>query len=269
MYQIRRLERLGEKCGVGKKKNNAEPEVDLSKMTKYEVAQYKIACDMQRVRTNIGQLDALGEGAPASKRSEVAQSIRRDIQNMKKALIDAQKLAKLEEKRDDYEKLAMHVKKTEALHKQRFNTVGDELLGTSPLPTGSAPVRSAAELEMKDLASPMVSLREDEEFSQFFMMTQKRDVEIDQALDRISVGVTVLRDQAVRINTELKVQDQLLQDAEKKTDKLQGDLKSLNKKVKAAIREVEKDKLCIYLVCFLLLLGLAGAIYYQISQNKK
>jgi len=96
-------------------------------------------------------------------------------------------------------------------------------------------------------------------------MTRKRDVEIDVILGQISAGVTVLHDQAQRMSDEMKVQDVLLNDMSKKTDHLNVEVQSVNKKVKAAIKEMEKDKICIYLICCILLLGLAGTIYYLYS----
>jgi hypothetical protein len=266
-YSLKRLAKLQDKCGVGKKKKNDGPEVDLAKMSAYERAQYKIATDMQRVRQNVQELDA-SSGASATRKAELSQSIRKDIAQMKKDVTEAQRFAKTENKRDEYEKLAGHVKKTEALWKQRYGTSAglDDGLGGGG-GGGGAPVRGVTDLEMSDLASPMVSLREDEEFAQFFEMTKKRDQEIDQQLELIGAGVQVLHDQAQRISTELKTQDVLLTQVTKKTEDMNVEVMNLNKRVKAAIKEVDKDKMCIYAVCFLLLLGLAGGIYYQVTQN--
>ena len=88
------------------------------------------------------------------------------------------------------------------------------------------------------------------------------------AVDRISAGVTRLHDNALAIRDELKVQNAMLNEVEEKTDRIHGKLKGLNKKLKQTINEVDKDKICIYVFCFILLLGLAGGIYWVVSSNK-
>jgi len=267
LYQIRKLEALAPKCGVGEAKK-AQEAVDMSKMTPYEQQQYKMAASMQTVRQNILELDNLGEKASATRKSELANAIRKDLRTMRKDAVDAKKLAQNEDKKSDYEKLISHMKKTEELYNSRFSAGDDE---AKALAAGANGGRGVTELdtEMTALSHPMVSLRDDEEFQLFFEQTQKNDQLMDQALDRLSVGVQQLHQNAKTINEELKVQKELLEQTEVKVTHVTAELITLNKKLKKTIKEVEKDKICIYVICFLLLLGLGGAIYWQISSSKK
>ena len=270
-YQVKRLEKLAEKCGVSKKKQEEEkPDVDLSKMSPYERQQYQTAVVMQRVRSNILELDNLGDKASLQKRSELSQAIRRDIDSIRKEAAEAKKLARDENKKAEYETLLGHVKKTEALYKQRFqaNVAGsEEAAAAAAFAAGGQKRAVELDQEMSQLGQPMVNLREDEEFALFFDQVQKNDQLMDQALDRISAGVQVLHTQAVNINQELKVQNQLLTETEEKVDKTHQKLKSLNKRLKKTIKDVQKDRLCIYLICFILLLALGGIIYWQITKS--
>jgi len=70
------------------------------------------------------------------------------------------------------------------------------------------------------------------------------------------------------MNTELKVQKELITTAEQKMDNVTDQLTGLNKKLKKTIKEVQKDRLCLYVICCLLLLGLAGTIYFVMKENK-
>jgi hypothetical protein len=262
-YQVKRLEKLAEKCGVGKKKDDT-PQVDTSKMTPYEKQQYSTAVVLQRLRENIMELDNLPEKASIQKKSEISQKIRRDLETVRTETAQAKKLARDENKKAEYETLLGHVKKTEGLYNSRFRAADDG--GAEALAAGKGRT-TELDNEMSQLGQPMVNLRDDEEFAMFFVQVQKNDQLMDQALDRISAGVTVLHHQAVQINQELKVQNVLLEETQEKVEKVQTKLVTLNKRLKKTIKEVQKDKMCIYVICFVLLLGLGGAIYWQISEK--
>ena len=267
LFQIRKLEKLADKCGVSEKKAQKEA-VDMSKMSPYEQQQYRMAATMQGVRSNIMELDNLGDKASATRRSELANSVRKDLRTMRKDAAEAKKLAQKEDKKSDYEKLIGHMKKTEELYNSRF-AAGDEEARGLASPKGNRGITDLGD-DFQGLASPMHNLRDDEEFQLFFEQTQKNDQLMDQALDRLSVGVQDLHQNAKQINDELKVQKVLLEETEEKVTHVTTELVTLNKKLKKTIKEVEKDKICIYVICLLLCLGLAGAIYWQItSRNKK
>lgn len=257
---LRKLQKLNEACGNGPKKA-AEPEVDLTKMSPYEQQQYKIACDMKRARENILELDNLGDKVSITRKTELSNNIRKDLNSMKKDAITLQKLAVKEKKKDEYDQLVSHVKKTDQLYRARFGGRQiDDVNSGAPVPVNN--------IEMNDLGTPMVSLRDDDEFVQFFQQTQKNDQTIDQALDRIALGVTRLHENATMIKSELAVQSTLLDETEAKLDKVHTNLKGVNKKLKETIKQVDKDRFCIYIFCCIILLGLAGGIYFVVIKKQ-
>ena len=204
-YQIKRLEKLSLLCGVSTDGKNVkkEPEVDTSKMTAYEKGQFKLASDMKRVRENISELDNLGDKASATRKTELSNAIRKDLMSLKKDAVEVKKAAHKEDRRTEYETLLSHVKKTEQLYKSRFMKMDD----SPAIPAGGGATKlNNLDKEMDDLNHPMVSLRDDEEFQQFFAQVQANDAKMDQALDRISAGVTRLHENALGIKSELQVQ---------------------------------------------------------------
>ena len=109
--------------------------------------------------------------------------------------------------------------------------------------------------------------REDEEFAQFFLQVSQKDQLMEAALDRVYVQTVSLRQNAQQINAELKVQDKLLRDVEGKVETQTAQLKSLNKRLTATIKEVKKSNLCLYISLFLLLVALIGAIYFTSTKK--
>ena len=263
--QLRRLKVLNEKCGgVSKKgKDQSEEEVDLSKMSPYQQAQYKVACEMRNTRENIAELEGLGAKASITRKTELSNTIRKQLTNMKRETDALQKIAVKEQKKDEYDQLVGHVKKTANLFKARSGRVVDD--NVVPAPGTSL---SKIDLEMNDIGAPALSLRDDEEFVQFFEQTKKRDVEIDQALDRLGQGVTRLHENATMIKTELQIQKVLLDETEQKVDKVHANLQGVNKKLKETIKQIDNDRMCLYVFCCILLLGVAGGIYWVIEGNK-
>jgi len=267
---LRKLEKLTEKCGVSKdgKKKDEAPQVDTTKMTPYEKQQYYMATDMKKIRDTVQELEDLGEKATNTQKAELSNAIRKDVMNLKNKALEAKKHAMKENRREEYDALIGHMKKTELLFRQRIQkTGGGDDAGIMAAPTNSG-TKKLGNIDEEMTAEPMMSLRDDEEFQLFYQQTKQNDVKIDQALDRISAGVTRLADNAKMMNQELKVQKALLDTAEQKVDRAEAALIGLNKKLKTTINEVDKDKMCIYAFCLLLILGLIGGIYYVVSGQK-
>lgn len=264
-WQLKRLTQLQDKCGTGPKK--AQSSVDTSKMTEYERQQYKLAEQMQRIRGNILELDNMPDAASTTKKVELRNQIRKDVDGLHRGALDARKAAKDENRKDEYDKLFSHVTKTQQLWKARFQEGSGSVPSELMSPKGGGNGTTRVDEEMSSLSQPMVNLRDDAEFGLFFEQAAKRDVEIDQALDMVSAGVTTLHQQAKSMGAELKVQAVLLDTAGKKMDNITSDLTTLNKKLKKTIKEVEKDKMCIYLICCILLIALAGTIYFVMRGN--
>ena len=109
---------------------------------------------------------------------------------------------------------------------------------------------------------PLINPREDEEFMQFFEQTRINDQKINEALERVLQGVIGLKESALNIQRELKEQNKALEEAEVKTVDITNQLIPLNKRLKNTIKQVENDRMVCYVACFVLLLAIAGVIYY-------
>lgn len=265
---IRRLEALQEVCGgaPGKKKKEDDlSSVDTSKMSAYEQQQFKLACSMKRTRDHINELEQLPAGAPVDQRARLGNQVRREIQGLSSEARALRPLALKEGKMTEYNQLALHVNRTEKLSKGRKQD--DDADVTAP--SAGRGVKNLDDLEMGDVGESGPSLRDDPEFAQFFEQTKKNDQEIDLALDRIGAGVTRLKNTALTIRDELKLQEALLQDTEDKVTNVHGKMKGLNKKLKETLKKVDKDRFCLYIFCCILLLGLAGGCYWVFVARKK
>jgi len=195
-YQIKRLEALKDKCG-GVSKKNDKPAVDMSKMTEYEKSQYKLAEQMQRIRNNILELDNLPESAPNVKRVELKQMIRKDTAKLEEGTKEARRYAKEESRKEEYEKLVSHVKKTQNLWNARHQSSDmRDMAGSDMMSPKSGGGVQKLDEEMSQLGQPMMSLHDDEEFQMFFDQAAKRDE------DRPGVGYGFRRCHCVASTSE-------------------------------------------------------------------
>jgi hypothetical protein len=263
---MRKLRKLSAECGGARAQEAGISEVDTSQMTPYEAEQFRIADRMRIIRTFVTELDALPVNTPPSRRVQLSNQIRKEEQKIKQSLATALSLAKKEKKQTEYDVLIGHFKKTQELVRHRSSAPTTEGLEMPQGPVYGAVSPTQVEL-LDSLPSGGYNIRSDEEFVQFFAQVQENDVRIDQALDRIHLGVQRLAHTASSISAELKVQDNLLDDTEAKVDKATASIKGLNRKLKETLREVDKDKFCLYIFCCFILLGLAGGIYYAVKTN--
>jgi hypothetical protein len=268
---LKKLRQLNEKCGGRQAPGDSEPQVDFSQMTPYGVAQYQITDRMRLMRVYMTQMDELGPRATPTERVELSQKIRKEDMAVKKAMNEAKSFAAREKKQQDYETLAEHVKKTQSLYKSRFGgPAGEDVQASSYGSTNSRYTGKLSSVELdSDLGGDrgMYSIREDEEFQQFFQSVHRNDVVMDKALDRIGSAVTRLHDQALGIKQELKIQSNLIDDTERKIDNVSTKMLGLNKKLKHTIKQVDQDKMCCYFLCFIILLGIAGGIYFVLEKK--
>lgn len=274
---LRKLKVLQNAVGVsgsGGLRGDDDVKVDYSKMTPYQAKQFQTADKMRIIRTLMTELDEIPEGSPPTRRIEINNQIRKEERNISTAMKEARTLALQEQKMSEYEDLQGHFKTTQQLWRARSGVVSP----ADPPPSGSgygATTRSgknareaSIELEAALPAPGGYNIREDGEFAQFFQQTQQNDIAMDKALDRIQQGVQRLAENATLLNQELKIQDVLLDETEKKVDSVHDKMRGLNKKLKETIKKVDNDKLCMYVLCCLILIGLAGGIYYVIKDDK-
>ncbi|CUG91952.1 transmembrane protein, putative [Bodo saltans] len=272
---MRKLKALQSAVGVGNAgRLNDEPKADLSKMTPYQAKQFQVADKMRIIRTLMTELDEIPEGSGPTRRIEINNQIRKEERNISTGMKEARTLALQEQKMSEYEDLQGHFKTTQQLWRARSGVVsspsdsGPSGYGAMNKSGGGKAGREASiELEAALPAPGGYNIREDGEFAMFFQQTQQNDLAMHKALDRIQQGVQRLAENATLLNQELKIQDVLLDETEKKVDGVHAKMKGLNKTLKETIKKVDNDRLCLYVFCCLILLGLAGGIYYVIKDK--
>jgi len=275
-YTLRRLQKLNDVCGGSKKIKGQSADmdalVDTSKMTDFQKGQYTMALSMKKIRENIAQLDVMErENASTASRAELGNAIRKEIANLKRDAVNVKNFAQAEGKRSEYDTLLMHKNKTEQLFQARFIQDYGTRAALSAAAAGGPNSKSATS-ELSSLMkgdsvelSAKHSIHDDEEFQLFFVNTKVIDKKIDQALDRIGQGVQRLHENALQVNNELRIQEVLLKDTENKLDRINEQMYTLNGKLRKTLEQVDKDKCCVYLVCCVLLLAVAGYIVYSLG----
>ena len=90
-----------------------------------------------------------------------------------------------------------------------------------------------------------------------------RDAEFDQELDTIGEGIQDLHELALRQGEEVKRQNQMLNEVGAKIDNAHEHMVNVNAKMKDTLNEVGRstDKLCVDIMCIVMIIGLASVIY--------
>ncbi|GAB5030092.1 soluble nsf attachment protein receptor [Nannochloropsis oceanica] len=100
---------------------------------------------------------------------------------------------------------------------------------------------------------------------------QQRDKDMDRHyLDQIERGVEDLRDIALRANEGVRTTNVMLENLEQKIIDVQDHLDRVNKKMKTTLQQVGRrsDKLCIDIICIVILLGMIGLLYNLMKNSK-
>jgi syntaxin of plants SYP7 len=250
----------------------------LAQLTPYQRTEYLTANAIQELRETMRTYEEMENGIPRQfGQAEVArcrQRMRKQEIEISKMGKDALRLARQEKKESDARELLRHVDGAKQYYRQRFRLVttgGDG--SNSDADRAISPINSATNFGRND-AAPLLSsdsinatgfgtsLRSESEFQQFFSTLMKQDHLMESQLDRIHAGILRLRDNADTLSNELNVQDALIDDTEAKVDAVTGKLKSVNKTLKATLKQVESSRMCMYVFCCLILAGLVGGILY-------
>lgn len=95
--------------------------------------------------------------------------------------------------------------------------------------------------------------------------------EQDQVLDEIGKGLDELKDLAEKMNDELVLQDKMLGDLDSKTDKTQNKMDAVNDRMKDALTKIndKSSNFCVYIICLVLMIGLASVAYNMAMKDKK
>ncbi|KAG8344422.1 hypothetical protein ERJ75_000256400 [Trypanosoma vivax] len=272
---LQQLERINELCGGTARLGLDVSVADANAMTSYNKGQHRIACLVKRARDNIGLIAEAGGTMNIARRAEVSNSVRRDISTMKKECANLKRVAMREGKRTEYEQLMLHVRKTEQMQRALYGrqVLGDTLDSLAveshssrsgfsvgdPMPTSES--MGAQGPMPREGAASLLSPYDIEEFAVFFEQTRKKDSEIDQAINRIGVNVSRLHDNALTLHSELSMQQRLLDETELKVDSVHSKLNSMNERLRKTLKELERDRMGMYMFCCLLLTSVLGALY--------
>lgn len=91
---------------------------------------------------------------------------------------------------------------------------------------------------------------------------QEKDKQIDKALDEVSRGVDVLKELAIQAGQEARAQTALLDNLEGQVENVGDKIMSVNEKMKVSLEAVRaSDKLCMDIVCIMIMLGLIYVLY--------
>jgi len=95
------------------------------------------------------------------------------------------------------------------------------------------------------------------------MELEARDADFDQQLDEIGEGIQDLAEIAVLQGEEVKRQSVLLDQVNDKMDKVTDRMAGVNEKMKATLEEVGRPsgKLCVDIMCIVLMIGFVAVIY--------
>jgi hypothetical protein len=292
---MKSLTKLQQATGAGTfaadAKRRDEVSEKMATLQGYRLAEYKVLVEVKSIRDNMNDIEelegkaTLNAGKKASVTAEIArkkQKVRKSFEALKGLTRDAQREASKEKGTTEAEakELLYHTENARRMFRNKYSARGggsdmgdDSSEGGGSLGSNVAgPYRGGYGAtsptvnniqDFSDVGSGGgVNLREDDEFRQFFQSVEQRNVQFDAALDRIHAGVLRLGDMAQGLKTELDLQSQLLDTTEAKTDAVAGKLKGLNRQLKKTIKAVDSDKMCMYLICFIVLLGLGGGILY-------
>lgn len=98
---------------------------------------------------------------------------------------------------------------------------------------------------------------------QQILQLEERDADFDRQLDEIGEGIQDLAEIAAQQGEEVQRQSAMLDQVNAKMDRVNERMVSVNAKMKSTLDEVGRasDKLCIDIMCIVLTMGFAGAIY--------
>ena len=97
---------------------------------------------------------------------------------------------------------------------------------------------------------------------QSFLQIKKNDQELDQELEMVHQGVKRLGVMATEMNTELKIQRAMIDETKQKAEDVNEHLLQVNKKMKRALDQSGgASKMCINIICLIILLSVVGYIY--------
>ena len=96
---------------------------------------------------------------------------------------------------------------------------------------------------------------------------ESRDQEFDKQLEEIGEGIQDLSEIAQMQNEEVRRQNLMLENVGNKIDGANEHLSNINTKMKETLNEVRgADKICVDIMCIVMMVGL-GAVRYQVIKT--
>ena len=102
------------------------------------------------------------------------------------------------------------------------------------------------------------------------LQLEERDADFDRQLDEIGEGIQDLAEIAQLQGEEVKKQSAMLDEVNANMDRVTERMEGVNKRMKETLEEVGRasDKLCVDIMCIVLMIGF-GAVFYNFTQNNK
>lgn len=294
---LKKLERLRQNVGAGDGRSAHEVEIDeqrrieeerkLASLSPFQRHEFLTARAIEELRHLMRSYQEIEDGASAKKNGgfeavrRCRQQMRKQEGTLAKMSREVLRLGRSEKKDAEARELLKHVESARRYYRQRFGLVasgGDGAGSQSDAESSSAlsapnffssggenmPLLGGSDQNFGRGSGDSVgpSLREDEEFQRYFAQVQRQDHIMDQQFDRIHAGILRLHDNAKAIHSELQIQDTLIDETEKKVDHATDKMQHLNQRLKKTIEQVDSSKVCLYLFCGIVVLGLIGGILY-------
>lgn len=103
---------------------------------------------------------------------------------------------------------------------------------------------------------------------QLLQTIQSRDQDFDMQLDQIGEGIQDLQEIALMQNEEVRRQNQMLDNVGIKIDAANEHIENVNSKMKDTLQQVRSaDKICVDIICIVLMVGMAAVLYQLIKKN--
>jgi molecular chaperone GrpE (heat shock protein) len=285
---LRRLDTINLRCGGPGANPEADeslykiPEEALVNMSPFQQDEVKLAMAMKQFRDTLVAEEQLAKGKSVDQQLQHPKlaRMRQDLRKQETALRPLQRSmtanASNAQEKDRTREALQHLSNLRKRYERQRDSLQLRAFGTSgDAATDDRDDRLYPSDDRGNIGAPLlnniddlgqgnaVNLREDAEFALFFENIAHQDKRIDEALDRITAGTQVLKENAMKINQELKTQNELLDEVQGKVERVTTKLETLDRRVKKAINDLEKDRMCIYMICCVILLGLIGGILYE------
>jgi len=247
----------------------------------------QIAQNIREIRTNLkSRDDLLNKGASGTKATvQMSHSIRSQLKLVReeanklqamqrkeaaKAKSKAPAVEQAENRQEVVELVFKHIEECELQEKKRYAAKNSEVrvelfsggargvLGTTCTTSSTAGSSSSAGgTELPDI-----------ETQQGLMQLQRKNEQIDEQLDVVAEGVNELKNIALTMRDEVKVQTAMVDEITQKVDSASTHLNNLNKKMKKTLAQTRSaDRFIIDFILCIVLLAIVGYIFSMVNDE--